>query len=385
MSIIVEGVIQYTTAISHEILQGAYTGVLINQDWVNTAMHGEQMAYRVVEFRPDGDYTGKFLDMPTGGSVNWVTKDIKMDRYMRLSIDYVEELGSWTADGLSSAAVLNMGAWRNSFANTFDAYNISTIVSSLPEENRLTYDDLDNTSIMNSILMVENRLRGQGVNGTVYVFMNSDTYGGLMKELMSKGGIYANSEVVTRRDMELVIPFGADQKLNLTTSVNKINNMIIIPVPNVRMNDAITVLPGHDGEGTATQGGYTPNKQVTTNSSVRMLFVTPESIACGFKVAVSQILLPPVMQREYKDVDMVDFLGLSGIVQNGVEIVHAGINQMSNDICIDNRFLYDTFVMEGMEDYNYSVEIKYTAENKDGPIIDIPNAAADAGGTDVEA
>lgn len=377
-NIVLSAVNNYTNLVIRDFIQGSYTAMMLDGGATKiTNPYGNKFIYRIIKNSKDGNYPGHFMNTPMPENVTTGEFTADMDRYHHDELDMIEDLKAFLEGMTSNLEEITSDGFVRNFAGTYDAYNISTWVSKIPSTNRFmeangTTDSRpqvsQDTSILDFLFKREIDIANKGYMGKIVAFVNMYTYGQLKADIAKKGGYYANMQLVNTEKKPYQYTFGFDQAQTVGIvfgyDIYQIGNIIVVPVPSDLMNDAITVLPGYDGSGNQTAGGFTAKKVTNTNSSVRILMMPFGVVPMAFKLAITQFSLPAAYSMAYSNLER-QLSEIRGIDGNRVAIENAGINQAGMFATVDMRFIYGTDVFKGMEKYCYSLEKIYDSSSTD--------------------
>ena len=292
----------------------------------------------VREIKIDGgfanyDASKGFDSAGADANVEWVEYKAENDRYLQLKADAMKEKASYLAGSEPSVLVALRQAINKSLAAEVDAVTMAhAYAASIAGSNTLETSTFK-AGAFAQLIDIENKLFNKGIDADhiVYVFIRSDIFAGLEKEIIEKNGL-ANGAILTTYTVEVPTHVNGEKPLEINVACIKFNNLVLIKMPDDRMSTTVTLNDGRTS--TQEKGGYKAG--ATKMSAV----VIPDG--CMFtdvRYEVTNMLFPAYVLEYESQVEIDEAVKQ---LLGDFRIDKCGINQKSNDFEIDVRVIYDS-------------------------------------------
>lgn len=304
------------------------------------SIYGESTRVREVTGGTAADYDPAqgFQSSEGQGSVVWSEFKAPFDRDITVPVDAVSEMNSITQGMQPSGPQVIERSWAN-FGGEIDATTCANIFSKVPQENKLTDTDypLDRENAYSTLVKIENLLFNQGVDDVpAIVFTKSTVYAELQTAIVDKFGL-ANESV-------LKVNPSLDDKLEVSLSVIKFNNLYIVRVPDQRMISHVTLLDGKSA-GQET-GGWLADDDNPDFTEVELLVVPFDSAALSIRHLVTNFTVPArFMNLSTASIDT-QLKHMNEYYQGSAVLRNIGIDQTGDMFRYMNRILYGSVVYE---------------------------------------
>lgn len=291
----------YLNKIKSALAISAKTSILHNEDNFRYELRGGKTLVRSADAGGAGTYNkAKGFTQPYGGGtgITWEEYEPQNDRAKVIRVDKADELASYLAGMDSSIGAMAHNYGRTYFAPEFDAVNIATIFSKLPEDNVITTGTdgykigIDN--ICQTLINIDAAMYNAGSDGPAAIFIESSVFATLQAALLKTPGALAFTDVLRKVRIETGFEslIGMEAPLTVQTKVLKWNEHYVVPMPSNRMNSLITLLDGQS-EGQEA-GGYVVGGE--GNRVIRILAVPLEAGFTSVRYEVNNLLLPGDMR-----------------------------------------------------------------------------------------
>lgn len=336
----------YSEIVNVAPYQGSKAMILADPNFVKWDPRARQLMVRSIEVGNASDFDNYWNTESAGGdSVRWHSIPIEHKRKKQIIIPYADEMASYEAGMKSSIVMATEQYFNEKFAEEFDATTFTRIFGSTREENKFTENQKSVTSdnIFDTLddIIKDEANRGFGRSYPIDVFIAETVYSGLNKYVRLNSGL-ANPNVLTRID-GYNLKF-KDDRINgdngghfINTEILKYNNLNLIPVPDDRMNTAITML---SGKGDQSAGGWIKSE---TSKQIYMLVIPRRSAFAGVQINITNFHVP-VMGAPISNYTVGLDQGLETVLGN-VTIENGGINQLGANYQVNIGTFFGAAVM----------------------------------------
>ena len=293
----------YLNKIKSALAINAKTLILFNEDNFRYELRGGATMVRSADAGGAGTYnknSGFTQNYGGGNGLTWESYVPPNDRAKLIRVDKADELASYLSGMDSSIGAMASNYGSNYFAPEYDAVNIATLLSKVPNTNVLTTGatgyKTDVAGICQTLINIDMSMFNAGSDGPAVFFVESSVYATLQAAMLQQPGalafVSAVREVRVETGFEDIL--GMDAPLTVSTKVIKWNQHYICPMPTNRMNSVITMLDGQTAGQTA--GGYTIGGVGSGNRVVRILAVPLEAAFTSVRYEVTNLLIPGDMR-----------------------------------------------------------------------------------------
>lgn len=288
----------------------------------------------------------------TASTVGWQKFVAPYDRKHVIMIDAITELNA-ILEGMKPSGGLAYDAVYAREMAEIDATTCATLYSYVTEANKHLNTangyKTDKENILETLTNLDNELKNKGVYDEVFVFMSNSVYKNLQLALISSYGI-ANSAILSKTTVTQAL---SKTGLDITTEVVKFGNrLIIVDVPDDRMNTLVTLYDGvTDGQ---KQGGWAPDTTSTGSGKVDIIAVPKKASFLDIRHLVSTLSLPVAVDGIASIANKITnaevAAQLNGLYDGSIAIQRIGVTQDSDAFVYNNRILFGAGVFDVYKD-----------------------------------
>ena len=261
----------------------------------------------------------------------------RFDRELTFGVDAIEEYNS-ILQGMSLSSVeIAKQSWAKIGAE-IDACTISTLFGATKVTNQKLVTDagyeISPDKILGTLNNIKTEIFNRQYEGVVITFLSGTAYANLRTALVNNNGL-ANQAVIS------IYPTG-DDGLEIKLDVIKYDNLVLVPVPDTRMNTKIVLLDGK----TAGQedGGWLADP---TSKRIHIVAVPIEAAKLSIRHVVANMTTPASFQTGLSVGVIETELGkINEIYQGQALLKNIGIDQRGDQFKYMNRIIHDTAVFE---------------------------------------
>lgn len=332
-----EGVVAYAKQLLIGFAQNSKVAIFNDPQKQILDIKGKETKIREIETAGAGDYTGAWGDGVGTAESNYRSYYAPYDRTFSASVDSVKEAQSFvegakpTLNGVMEAFI------KTKLAPEVDTAILARFASQVAagniHVNSASGYGITKDTILETIANIEKDVANAGYDGDVATFISATANAALEQALLAKN-ILAN-EVVIKRAMtrdEIAEGFGP---LEIEIRARKINNLLIIPVPDDRMVGKVYMLNGIDpGQ---QNGGVLPAKNLSTYFDINIIAIPLDAAFANIRHIVSNLFTPANLDA----VDTAENINLVNEKLFGVlTLENCGINQLADGYKANLRCLY---------------------------------------------
>lgn len=332
-----EGVVAYAKQLLMGFAQNSKVAIFNDPTRQILDIKGKTTAIREIKTTGAVDYIGAWPDGVGTAESDYIEYYAPYDRAFSASVDSVKEAQSFvegakpTLNGVMEAFI------KTKLAPEVDTAILARFASQVANGNIHANSDsgygITSANILETLANVEKDIANAGYDGEVATFISATANAALEQALLAKN-ILAN-EVVIKRAMtrdEIAEDFGP---LEIEIRARKVNNLLIIPVPDDRMVGKVYMLNGIDpGQ---QNGGVLPAKNLSTYFDINIIAIPLDAAFANIRHIVSQVFVPATIDA----VDTAENINLVNQKLFGIlNLENCGINQAADGYKANIRCLY---------------------------------------------
>jgi len=287
-----EGCIAYSKALLIAFAQNSKVAIFNDPNNQILTVKGKETAIREVETKGSGDFTGKFDDGFDSASVDYKNYYAPYDRGYSATIDSLKEAQSFVEGSVPSLVGVATSYIKKRLAPEIDTVIIaryaSQVASGNVHQNNESGYGITKDTILETLASIEKDVSNAGWDGDTVVLISATANAALEQALLAKN-ILANPETIKRAMTreEIAEGFGP---LEVDIKVRRINNLLVVAVPDDRMIGKVYMLNGIDpGQ---EEGGVLPAKNLSSYFDINLLAVPLEACYCNIRHIVNQLFTP---------------------------------------------------------------------------------------------
>lgn len=261
----------------------------------------------------------------------------RFDRELSFGVDAIQEYNSILQGMTPSSVEVARQSWAK-IGGEIDACTISTVYNATKASNKKVITDAGFEIAPDKILGTLNNIKTEIFNrqyeGSVITFLSGTAYANLRTALVNNNGL-ANQAVIS------VYPTG-DDGLEIKLDVIKYDNLILVPVPDTRMNTQIVLLDGKTAG--QEEGGWLADP---TSKRVHIVAVPQDAAKLSIRHIVANMTTPASFQSGLSVGVLEKELGkINEIYQGQALLKNIGIDQQGDQFKYMNRIIHDTAVFD---------------------------------------
>lgn len=342
-----DGIFEYATRANKALYLGCRTAIFNNPGNVKYTPKGKSVLVREVDAGKPGNYNkskGWLADYGTGGGIKWVEYTARYDRAKVLAVDSQDELQSYQTGADSSIGALAEDFIDNHLAAEVDAANIASFFHAIPEANKFEstatgFKTGVSDDVYATLINLKTKVFNAGYKNDIVVFIRADVYATLQKNIIDKFGL-ANG-VIVNKEVTVILDSGLGDKvkaedegqIEVTLEVQKLDNLLLIPMPDDRMYSKIVMYDGISAGQTA--GGYVKDE---TAKLIDVMAIPLPAAFTNMRYLIANFLVPASAFDTTQD--SVDLMDINKKMFGNVEIGQAGINQKADKFEYDIRAIF---------------------------------------------
>lgn len=339
-----EGCISYAKQLLIAFAQNSKVSILNDPTAQVLSVKGKETAIREIETKGSGDYIGRWGDGVDTASSDYKNYYAPYDRTYSAAIDSLKEAQSYVEGATPTLVGVATSYIKKRLAPEIDTVIIARYASQVAAGNVHANSEsgygITKDTILETIANIEKDVANAGYDGDVAVFISATANAALEQALLAKN-ILAN-EVVIKRAMtkeEIAEGFGP---LEVEIRARKINNLLIIPVPDDRMIGKVYMLDGFSAG--QEDGGVLPAKNLSTYYDVNILAIPLDNAAyANIRHIVNQLFIPLGFDTDdyQENINKVNekLFGVLTLENNG-------INQAGDGFKFNSRCVYGGDIFE---------------------------------------
>lgn len=332
-----EGMVAYAKGINEPFAQECKVYPFNDPTRQVLDIKGKTTAIREIKTTGAVDYIGGWPDGVGTAESDYIEYYAPYDRAFSASIDSVKEAQSFIEGAKPTLNGVMETFIKTKLAPEVDTAVLSRFASQIPVGNAHAVTDsgygVGSSDIFATLTNIERDIANAGYDGEVAVFISATVNASLEQALIGSN-ILANETVIKRvlTREELAEGFGP---LEVEIRARKINNLIIISVPDDRMVGKAYMLNGIDpGQ---QNGGIIPAKNLSSYFDIKILAIPFDAAFANIRHIVSQVFVPAMIDA----VDTAENINLVNQKMFGIlTLENCGINQAADGYKANIRCLY---------------------------------------------
>ena len=338
-----EGVVAYAKQLLIAFAQNSKVAIFNDPNNQILTVKGKETAIREIETKGAGDYTGRFGDGIDTASSDQKKYYAPYDRAYSAEIDSLKEAQSYVDGSTPTLVGVATSYIKKRLAPEIDTVILSRYASEVAAGNVHANSEsgygITKDTILETLANIEKDVANAGYDGDVVTFISATANAALEQALLAKN-ILAN-EVVIKREMtkdEIAEGFGP---LSVEIRARKVNNLLIVPVPDDRMIGKLYMLDGFSAG--QEDGGVIPAKNLSTYFDINILAVALDAAFANIRHIVNELFVPLGFDTEdyQTNINLVNekLLGV-------IELQNNGIHQAGDSFRFNSRCVYGGDVFE---------------------------------------
>lgn len=338
-----EGVVAYAKQLLIAFAQNSKVAIFNDPTNQILTVKGKETAIREVETKGAGDYTGAWGNGSDAASVDYKNYYAPYDRAYSASIDSLKEAQSYVDGSTPSLVGVATAYLKKRLAPEIDTAIIARYASQVAagnvHVNSASGYGITKDTILETLANIEKDVANAGYDGDVVTFISATANAALEQALLAKN-ILAN-EVVIKRQMTKEEIADGFEPLEVELRARKVNNLLIVPVPDDRMIGKVYMLNGIDpGQ---EEGGVMPAKNLSTYFDINILAIPFDAAYANIRHIVSNLFVPA-------NFDTNDYLENINKVNEKlfgvITLENNGINQAGDGFKFNSRCVYGGDIFE---------------------------------------
>lgn len=340
-----EGVVAYAKQLLIAFAQNSKVAFFNDPNNQILSVKGKETAIREIETAGAGDYTGKF-----GEGIDTASSDQKKyyapyDRAYSAVIDSLKEAQSYVDGSTPTLVGVATSYLKKRLAPEIDTAIIARYASQVASGNVHANSDsgygITAANVLETLANIEKDVANAGYDGDVVTFVSATVNAAIEQALLAKN-ILANEVVINREMTKGEIAPGFDP-LKIELRARKINNLLIVPVPDDRMIGKVYMLDGFSAG--QEDGGVLPAKNLSTYYDVNILAIPLEAAYANIRHIVNQLFVPLGFDTDdyQENINKVNekLLGVIELQNNG--IYQAGDSFRFNSRCVYGGDIFEIY------------------------------------------
>ena len=340
-----EGVVAYAKQLLIAFAQNSKVAFFNDPNNQILSVKGKETAIREIETAGAGDYTGKF-----GEGIDTASSDQKKyyapyDRAYSAVIDSLKEAQSYVDGSTPTLVGVATSYLKKRLAPEIDTAIIaryaSQVASGNVHQNNASGYGITAANVLETLANIEKDVANAGYDGDVVTFVSATVNAAIEQALLAKN-ILANEVVINREMTKGEIAPGFDP-LKIELRARKINNLLIVPVPDDRMIGKVYMLDGFSAG--QEDGGVLPAKNLSTYYDVNILAIPLEAAYANIRHIVNQLFVPLGFDTDdyQENINKVNekLLGVIELQNNG--IYQAGDSFRFNSRCVYGGDIFEIY------------------------------------------
>lgn len=338
-----EGVVAYAKQLLIAFAQNSKVAFFNDPNNQILTVKGKETAIREIETKGAGDYTGKWGDGIDTASSDYKNYYAPYDRSYSASIDSLKEAQSYVDGSTPTLVGVATSYIKKRLAPEIDTAIIARYASQVAagnvHQNNASGYGITKDTILETLASIEKDVSNAGWDGDVVTFVSATVNAAIEQALLAKN-ILAN-EVVIKRAMtkdEIAEGFGP---LEIELRARKVNNLLIVSVPDDRMIGKVYMLDGFSAG--QEDGGVLPAKNLSTYYDVNILAIPLEAAYANIRHIVNQLFVPLGFDTDdyQENINKVNEK-LFGVIT----LENNGINQAADGFKFNSRCVYGGDIFE---------------------------------------
>lgn len=338
-----EGVVAYAKQLLIAFAQNSKVAFFNDPNNQILTVKGKETAIREIETKGAGDYTGKWGDGIDTASSDYKNYYAPYDRSYSASIDSLKEAQSYVDGSTPTLVGVATSYIKKRLAPEIDTAIIARYASQVAagnvHQNNASGYGITKDTILETLASIEKDVSNAGWDGDVVTFVSATVNAAIEQALLAKN-ILAN-EVVIKRAMtkdEIAEGFGP---LEIELRARKVNNLLIVSVPDDRMIGKVYMLDGFSAG--QEDGGVIPAKNLSTYYDVNILAIPLEAAYANIRHIVNQLFVPLGFDTDdyQENINKVNEK-LFGVIT----LENNGINQAADGFKFNSRCVYGGDIFE---------------------------------------
>lgn len=340
-----EGIVAYAKQLLISFAQNSKVAIFNDPTNQILTIKGKETAIREVTTAGAGDYTGSWGDGAGEAEVDYKNYWAPYDRGFSASVDTLKEAASFMEGAKPSLVGVAQEFNKEQLAPEIDSVILARFANQAGIKKVVTDSGfaVDKNNILATLTNIQAAISNAGYDGDIVVYLDSTTNAALTQALVGSN-IIANEEIITRQMTkdEVAEGFGA---LEITLKVRRIDNLLIIPVPDKRMANKYLMLnkidPGQEA------GGVLPYKNLSTFAQNRILAIPLEAAYANIRHIVTNLFVPAgISADEYTEDIALANEKLFGVLS----LENTGVNPFGDGFKFNERCVYGGDIFEKYRD-----------------------------------
>lgn len=338
-----EGVVAYAKQLLIAFAQNSKVAFFNDPNNQILSVKGKETAIREIETAGAGDYTGRFDDGFDSANSEYKKYYAPYDRAYSCNIDSLSEAQSYVDGSTPTLVGVATSYLKKRLAPEIDTVIIARYASQVAagnvHQNNASGYGITAANVLETLANIEKDVANAGYDGDVVTFVSATVNAAIEQALLAKN-ILANEVVIKREMTKGEIAPGFDP-LKVELRARKINNLLIVPVPDDRMIGKFYMLdrrsPGQE------DGGVIPAKNLSTYYDVDILAIPMEAAYANIRHLVNELFVPLGFDTDdyQENINKVNekLLGV-------VELQNNGIHQAGDSFKFNSRCVYGGDIFE---------------------------------------
>lgn len=288
-----EGCVAYSKALLIAFAANSKVSIFNNPTEQVLTVKGKRTEIREIDaVKGASDYDGEFGSGVNTASLRQRAYDAPYDRTYSASIDSLKEAQSYVEGSTPSLVGVATSYLKTRLAPEIDTAILSRFANEIPAANVHANTDsgygVTSATILETLANIEKDCMNAGYDGEVVVFISATANAALEQALLAKN-ILANPESIKRAmtKEEIAEGFG---KLEVPIQVRKINNLLLVTVPDERMAGKVYMLDGKSAG--QEDGGVIPAKNLSTYFDFDLMAIPMSAAFCNIRHIISSLFVP---------------------------------------------------------------------------------------------
>lgn len=346
-----EGVIAFAKQMLLSFAQNSKVAIFNDPQNQILTIKGKETAIREIQTAGAGDYTGTWNDGIGTAEVDYKNYYAPYDRAFSASVDSLKEAQSFVEGATPSLIGVAQEFNKKNLAPEIDSVILARFADQAGVK-KVTGTDagytVDKDHIIETLTNIQKDVSNAGYDGDIVVFVAASVNAMITQALVG-ANIVANEEVITRK-MTGELAEGFDG-LEITLKVRRIDNLLIISVPEDRMAGKYYMLNGIDpGQ---ENGGVIPAKNLSTYFDTKILAVPLEAAYANIRHIINNLFVPAGVDAA----DYAEDIALANEKLFGVMNIEPGpINPFGDGFKFNERCVYGGDIFEKYRDASVLVK-----------------------------
>lgn len=338
-----EGVVAYAKQLLIAFAQNSKVAIFNDPTNQILTVKGKETAIREIETKGAGDYTGKWGDGIDTASSDYKNYYAPYDRSYSAAIDSLKEAQSYVDGSTPTLVGVATSYIKKRLAPEIDTAILARYASQVAAGNVHANTDsgygIAAANVLETLANIEKDVANAGYDGDVVTFVSATVNAAIEQALLAKN-ILAN-EVTIKRAMtkdEIAEGFGP---LEIEIRARKINNLLVVAVPDDRMVGKVYMLDGFSAG--QEDGGVIPAKNLSTYFDMNIIAVPLEAAYANIRHIVNQLFVPLGFDTDdyQENINKVNEK-LFGVIT----LENNGINQAADGFKFNSRCVYGGDIFE---------------------------------------